>query len=67
MAKLISDYEDLENKGTIGWALGRIRGISPTINKAETKLNGVIDAVKYKYKRMMNFVLEENELKDNVF
>lgn len=45
MATLISDYEAHEDKGLIGWALGRIRTISPTINQAEKKLNGVIDAV----------------------
>ena len=60
MATLISDYEAHEDKGLIGWALGRIRTISPTINQAEKKLNGVIDAVQFKYKRMMNYVLEKN-------
>ena len=47
--------------------MGRIRTISPTINQADRKLNGVIDAVKFKYKRMMDFVLEENDLRSNVF
>ena len=47
--------------------MGRIRTISPTINKAEKKLNGVIGAIKHKYKRMTDFVLQENELRSNVF
>ena len=45
MAKLISDYEQLEHEGVIGWALGRIHAFSPSINQAEKKLSGVIEAV----------------------
>ena len=51
MAKLISDYEKLEHEGVIGWALGRIHAYFPTIDQAEKKLNGVIEAVQYKNKR----------------
>ena len=32
MAKLISDYEQLDGQGVIGWALERVKSISPTIN-----------------------------------
>ena len=67
MAHLISDYEQVENKGIIGWALGRVQSISPTINQAEKKLKGVSEAVQYKYKRMMNFVLEKNNFKSSDF
>lgn len=65
MAKLVSDYEQLADKGTIGWALGRIQSISPTINSADQKLNKVIEAVRYKYKRMTDFVLDEHELRNS--
>lgn len=58
MAKLISDYEGLEDKGVIGWAMKRIQSISPTINQAEKKLNGVIEAIQFKHKKMMNYVLD---------
>lgn len=42
----------------------RIQTISPTINQADKKLNGVIQAVQFKHKRLMNFVLKNN-IKNN--
>lgn len=60
MAKLISDYEQLEDRGTVGWALNRIRSISPSINDAENKLNKVIDSVKYKLRFVSDNLIEDN-------
>ena len=62
MAKLISDYEKLEHEGVIGWALGRIHAYFPTIDQAEKKLNGVIEAVQYKNKRFQQIILEKNKI-----
>ena len=45
MAKLVSEYEQLEDKGLIGWALGRLQTISPTIGLADKKLSGVLEAI----------------------
>lgn len=67
MAKLISDYEELDGKGLIGWAIGRVKTISPTISQADKKLSGVLDALSFKYKRIMNFVLEKNDFRSSDF
>ena len=62
MAKLVSDYEGLGDKGAIGWAMGRITTLSSTINQAEKKVNGVFEASQINDKRIMNFMLEKNNL-----
>ena len=67
MAQMVNDYEELKGEGIIGWALGRVQSISTTINEAERKLKGVIEAIQYKHKRMMNFVLEKNNLRSSDF
>ena len=67
MAKLIIDYEQLGDKGAVGWALSRIRSISPSINDAEYKLNKVIDSVKYKLRFMSDNMIEDNQHRLKLF
>ena len=45
----------------------RVKSICPTISQSQKKLNGVIEAVQFKYKRMANFVLEQNDYKKGDF
>ena len=53
MARLISTNEDLcksvvggkGEEGVISWAMDRVHSISPTIQGADQKLNGVISAI----------------------
>ena len=68
MAAMVLDYEKVEEgKGLIQWAISRIHTTAPTINEAERKIKGALEATQYKQKRMIKFVLEKNNLSSTDF
>ena len=60
-----TDHHDRSN--LIDWAVNRVKSISPTINEAEVRLKGVLEALNYKQKSMMEFVLKKNHLSSAKF
>ena len=61
MAKLICDHEELGDENVIKFAMKKIQSVSSSINESEKKLSSVVEAIQFKHKRMMNFVLEKND------
>ena len=65
MAELILDDEKNDDSvGIIEQAIVNISTIAPSIQKAEKKLNILLDASKCKYRRMQSYVLEKNHIKN---
>lgn len=67
MADLIHEYDGFDSKNIIQRSLQDIRLNYPTIQQAEKKLNDIIEATQFNNKRMMNYLIEKNDLQKSLF